>query len=141
LDDPQQSAKMMEDLDMLRIAIEPLAAGMAATNHTDEDYQDMRRALRGMATYLDHTDKAEQDLAFHMAILRATRNGLFQSLGDLISVGLRHIFRAGFDATAEEDDRWIKRHTRVADAIRARDADAAEIEMKQLLLEAREVRK
>lgn len=140
LEDPAQSAKVMDDLYTLRGAIEPLAARLAATNHSDADYRAMRRALRAMATYVDHQDKAEQDLAFHIAILRATGNGLFLSLGELISVGLRHIFRAGFDATPEEDDRWISRHARVADAIRAGDPDAAEAEMRILLSEAQEVR-
>lgn len=140
LEDTQQSAKVMEDLYILRRAIEPVAARLAAVNHEEEDYHAIRRALRAMATYVDHRDKAEQDLAFHIAILRATGNDLFLSLGELISVGLRHIFRAGFDATPDEDDRWITRHRRVADAIHARDPDSAEAEMHILLSEAREVR-
>lgn len=136
LHDPNQSKKVMADLYALRGAVEPIAARLAAKNHTEEDYLAMRSALRGMAAYFDHHDKVEQDLAFHIAILRATGNEQFLSLGGMISVGLRHIFHAGLKATSDEDDRWIERHKRVAKAIQARDGDAAEAEMRILLSEA-----
>ncbi|MGL4281831.1 MAG: FadR/GntR family transcriptional regulator [Albidovulum sp.] len=139
LADPQQSQKVITDLYALRLAIEPVATRLAAQNHTEKDALAIRRALRGMATYVDHNDKVEQDLAFHMAILGATGNALFLSLGELISVGLKHVFHAGLDATADEDDRWIDRHQRVATALLARNGDEAAREMELLLAEAQRV--
>ncbi|MGB3877164.1 MAG: FadR/GntR family transcriptional regulator [Shinella zoogloeoides] len=138
LQDVNQAEKAISDLYVLRMAIEPKAARMAAHHHGQDDEAAVRRALRGMATYLDENDRVEQDVAFHIAILRASGNRLFFSLGELISVGLRHLFHAGLRATSEEDDRWITRHKRVADAMFARDETLAETEMVALLAEARQ---
>ncbi len=138
LQDSSQAEKAISDLYALRIAIEPKAARMAARNFTQADEASVRRALRGMATYLDENDRVEQDLAFHIAILAASGNRLFYSLGELISVGLRHLFHAGLRATSEEDDRWVTRHKRVADAVFSRNEVAAEAEMTVLLTEAQQ---
>ena len=138
LQDANQAEKAISDLYALRMAIEPKAARMAARNHDQANEATVRRALRGMATYLDENDRVEQDVAFHIAILRASGNRLFFSLGELISVGLRHLFHAGLRATSEEDDRWIRRHKRVADAVFARDEASAEAEMVALLTEAQQ---
>ncbi|WP_457584598.1 FadR/GntR family transcriptional regulator [Ensifer canadensis] len=138
LQDANQARKAISDLYALRMAIEPKAARMAARNYGPADEGAVRRALRGMATYLDENDRVEQDVAFHIAILAASGNRLFYSLGELISVGLRHLFHAGLQATSEEDDRWITRHKRVADAVFSREEDLAEAEMNALLREAQE---
>lgn len=138
LQDPRQAEKAISDLYALRLAIEPKAARMAARNFSQADEAAVRRALRGMATYLDENDRVDQDVAFHIAILAASGNRLFYSLGELISVVLRHLFRAGLRATSEEDDRWITRHKRVADAVFSGDEASAETEMVALLSEAQE---
>lgn len=111
---------------------------MAARNYSEADENAVRRALRGIATYLDENDRVEKDVAFHIAILAASGNRLFCSLGELISVGLRHLIHAGLQATSEEDDRWIIRHKRVADAVFSRTEDIAEAERNALLPEAQE---
>ena len=139
LQDANQAEKAISDLYALRMAIEPRAARIAARNHSQADEAAVRRALRGMATYLDENDRVDQDVAFHIAILAASGNRLFFSLGELISVGLRHLFHAGLRATGEEDDRWITRHKRVADAVFSRNGDTAEAEMTVLLTEAQEI--
>lgn len=139
LQDANQAKKAISELYALRMAIEPKAARMAARNYSHADENAVRRALRGMATYLDENDRVEQDVAFHIAILAASGNRLFYSLGELISVGLRHLFHAGLQATNEEDDRWITRHKRVADAVFSREEDLAEAEMHALLREAQEL--
>lgn len=140
MQDPAQTEKMILDLYELRMMIEPEAARLAARHHTSENEAAIRRALRGMATYLDTDDRVEQDIAFHIAILAASGNRLFVSLGQLISVGLRYLFHSGLEATSEEDDRWITRHKRVADAVFTRDEDLASLEMTTLLKEAKELR-
>ena len=112
---------------------------MVARSFNGDDELAIRRALRGMATYLDANDRVEQDVAFHIAILGASGNNLFFSLGELISVGLRHLSHTGLRATSEEDDRWITRHKRVADAVFARNEAQAEAEMNSLLQEAQQM--
>lgn len=140
LQDPAQTEKMIRDLYALRMMIEPEAARLAARHFNKDDEAAIRRALRGMATYLDTNDRVEQDITFHIAILTASENRLFASLGQLISVGLRHLFFSGLQATSEEDDRWITRHKRVADAVFKHDEDLAASEMATLLQEAKELR-
>lgn len=140
LQDPVQTEKMILDLYALRMTIEPEAARLAARHYNTEDEAAIRRALRGMATYLDTNDRVEQDIAFHISILAASGNRLFVSLGQLISVGLRHLFHSGLQATSEEDDRWITRHKRVANAVFKHDEDLAALEMATLLQEAKELR-
>ncbi|MEP2758642.1 MAG: FCD domain-containing protein [Hyphomicrobiales bacterium] len=68
------------------------------------------------------TERVEFDLEFHKAILRASGNSLFLNVGDLIAVGLRHLFRSRLEATSEEDERWLRDHKAVADAIDSGDA-------------------
>ncbi len=141
LEDPQQTEDMMAEIHEMRLAFEPTGAKLAAQNHSVADIVAMRRALRGMAHYLGNEDKVECDLTFHKAILTATGNSLFIALGEMISVGLKHIFHTGLEATFEEDERWIKRHKLVSDAIEARDGDMAKQQMERLLLEARDIQK
>lgn len=136
LKDPGQSRRTMADFYEIRMGFEPYASSLAAKNHTRKDVLAMRRALRGMAHCLDSTDKAECDLAFHKAILHATGNSLYQAFGELISIGLRHLFRTGFEATAEEDEQWLRRHRKVADAIENGDVELSREEMVKLLIEA-----
>ena len=138
LKDERLARKAISDLFALRMAIEPKAARMAARSYEQADETAVRRALRGMATYVDENDRVEQDVAFHIAVLGASKNRLFYSLGELVSVGLRHLFRAGLRATNEEDDRWITRHKRVADAVFSCDESLAEAEMVALLTEAQQ---
>jgi len=138
LQDPSQSSRTMAEIYVFRMAFEPFAAALAAANRTEADLKNIRRALRGMATYVDSSDRAEFDLAFHKAILRATGNKLFFAVDELISVALRHIFRTGFEATPEEDERWLHRHRAVADAIENGDAEGARDLMLGLLNEAQD---
>ncbi|MFK5977827.1 MAG: FadR/GntR family transcriptional regulator [Rhizobiaceae bacterium] len=138
LQDPMQSSQTMAEIYEIRTAFEPYAASLAAENRSKEDQQNIRRALRGMTYYVDSADKAECDLAFHKAILLATGNSLFLAVGELISVALRHLFRAGFEATSEEDERWLLRHRSVADAIDRGDSKLSQEMMRKLLSEAQE---
>lgn len=137
--DPTQFKQTMTELYEFRMAFEPYASVLAARNHTDEDMLAIRRALRGMATYVDAKDRTNFDLAFHKAILRATRNSMFEVVGNLISVGLEYLFHTGFEATSEEDERWLARHKDVADAIEAKDELLASTAMFGLLREAQTI--
>lgn len=138
LQDPVQSRGAMDEIYEIRVAFEPFAASLAAQNCSDDDLKAIRRALRGMAYYDGIADKAESDLIFHKAVLKATGNSLFLAVGDLISVALRHLFRAGLEATSEEDERWLGRHRDVFDAIESRDPQKSYDMMVRLLALAKE---
>lgn len=138
LQDPTQSRRTLAEIYQIRMAFEPYAASLAAEHRVKEDQLNIRRALRGMAHYVDSADRAECDLAFHKAILRATGNSLFLAVGELISVGLRHLFRTAFEATSEEDEQWLRLHRDVADAIDLGDSQLAHDLMVTLLAEAQQ---
>lgn len=139
LEDSHMAEKTMAEIYEMRLAVEPNCAVLAAKNRTAADKLSMRQALRGMAHYVGASDKVAADLAFHTAILKATKNSLFLTLGGLISVGLEHIFHSSLEATAEEDDRWIERHKLVFDAIESGNGKKAGAQMEKLLLEARDI--
>lgn len=137
LQDPKQSRHTMLEIYEFRMAFEPFAAAAAARSRSENDIVALRRALRGMAHYYGSEDRTECDLAFHMAILEATGNTMFRAVGELISVGLRHLFKTGFEATSEEDEHWLKSHREVADAIENKKEQKASSHMLQLLMEAK----
>ncbi|WP_267554910.1 FadR/GntR family transcriptional regulator [Rhizobium rhizogenes] len=129
------------DLYELRQSFEPAAAELAAARATPQTLQKMKHALLGMTLASSADEKIEHDLAFHTAILAATGNAFYLALGSLISAGLKHVFKVSLEQTAKEDERWIRRHQNVYEAIAAGDGQAAAEQMKNLLREAQEVQK
>lgn len=129
------------DLYELRQSFEPAAAELAAARATPQTLQKMKHALLGMTLASTAEEKIEHDLAFHTAILAATGNAFYLALGSLISAGLKHVFKAGLQRTAKEDERWIRRHQNVYEAIAGADGPGAAEQMKNLLREALEVQK
>ena len=129
------------DLYELRRSFEPAAAELAAERATPLALQKMKHALLGMALASNADEKVEHDLAFHTAILAATGNTFYRALGSLISAGLKQVFKAGLERTPKEDERWIRRHQNVYEAIARSDAAGAAEQMKNLLREAQEVQK
>jgi DNA-binding FadR family transcriptional regulator len=134
LQDPAQTKRTMQEIFEIRMAFEPFAAAQAAQFRTDQDIQSIRRALRGMAHYVDNADKAECDLQFHKAILQATGNSIMYTVGELISVALQYIFRAGLDLKLDDDERWLRDHKLVATAIENGAPEKARQAMEKLLV-------
>jgi len=129
------------DLYELRQSFEPAAAELAAARATPQTLQKMKHALLGMTLASSADEKIEHDLAFHTAILAATGNAFYLALGSLISAGLKHVFKVSLERTAKEDERWIRRHQNVYEAIAGGDGHGAAEQMKNLLREAQEVQK
>ncbi len=136
-----QAEQASADLYELRASFEPTAAELAADRSSPQDLQRMKHALLGMALASTIEEKIEHDLAFHNAILAATGNVLFQAFGALISAALRHIFHVGLERTPADDERWIKWHQDVYEAIASGQTDAARRQMIKLLNEGQEVQK
>jgi GntR family galactonate operon transcriptional repressor len=110
----------------LRRALEPAIAGMAARRRTADEAQDIMRLARELMAVLPGSP-VECDIDFHLAVLRATHNLLFQALAPTYETLLRAQFRTSWsimdkDPTYYPDDR----HVRFAEAIGAREATAAE---------------
>ncbi len=123
---------------MLRSAVEPVAAGLAARNADarqcaalTECALDMVATSRGhrLEEYLVH------DMAFHRIILSASGNEMFARLGDVVAETLtgRTQHRVMF---WDPDPEAVTLHVRVAEAVRGRDAARAEELTREIVLGA-----
>lgn len=120
--------RQLRSLTVLRSAVEPAAAGLAARNATPEQCVELTECALGMVAtsrggrldeYLVH------DVAFHRVVLNASGNEMFAHLGDLVAEVLagRTRHRVMFD---DPDPAAVTLHVRVAEAVRERDAVRAE---------------
>ncbi|EGG45902.1 MULTISPECIES: FadR/GntR family transcriptional regulator [Streptomyces] len=123
-DRPQQ----LRSLTVLRSAIEPVAAGLAARHATSEQCAALTDCALGMiATSRGHQLEGYllHDVAFHRIILTASGNEMFARLGDVVAEVLSG--RTHHDVMFEDPDpAAVTLHVRLAEAVRARDAGAAE---------------
>ncbi|MBW8882899.1 MAG: FadR family transcriptional regulator, partial [Asticcacaulis sp.] len=83
------SNKIYRDLTEVRMAIEPMAAALAARRATKADIKAIRAGLNGMRDEADHHDLALQaDIEFHVAILKASGNPFLIQLRELVHTAL-----------------------------------------------------
>ncbi|KOG89830.1 GntR family transcriptional regulator, partial [Streptomyces varsoviensis] len=120
--------RQLRSLTVLRSAVEPAAAGLAAALATPEQCAALTRHALGMV----ETSRGQQldsylvhDTAFHRVILNASGNEMFARLGDVVAEVLtgrthHHVMFTDPDPAA------VTLHVRVAEAVRERDAARAE---------------
>ncbi|MEV5988939.1 FCD domain-containing protein [Streptomyces sp. NPDC052051] len=118
----------LRSLTVLRSAVEPAAAALAAHHATPEQCAELTACALGMvansrghqlAGYLFH------DVAFHRVILAASGNEMFARLGDVVAEVLTG--RTQHDVMFEDPDpAAVTLHVQVAEAVRAGDATRAE---------------
>ncbi|MEH6376289.1 FCD domain-containing protein [Streptomyces sp. KLMMK] len=120
--------RQLRSLTVLRSAVEPVAAGLAARLATAEQCEELTRHALGMVA----TSRGQQlsaylvhDVAFHRVILRASGNEMFARLGDVVAEVLtgRTEHQVMF---TDPDPAAVTLHVRVAEAVRERDAARAE---------------
>ncbi|MGW3955058.1 FadR/GntR family transcriptional regulator [Streptomyces sp. NPDC004752] len=118
----------LRSLTVLRSAIEPVAAGLAAKHATAEQCAELTECALGMvahsrghklAAYLVH------DVAFHRVVLTASGNEMFARLGDVVAEVLTG--RTHHEVMFEDPDpAAVTLHVQVAEAVRGGDAARAE---------------
>ena len=122
------SVELMRHFNQLRIAIEPEAAALAARYRDAADLERIRQGLARMKlAEVGRDDPLEADIAFHVAILQATKNPFYLQLRSMVATALQTSIRftnriKGRSASAAD-------HAAVADAIAARDPDSARAAM------------
>lgn len=130
------SYALLIEFAQIRLAVEPAAAALAARVATPEALAGIEAAIgRMIAAERGEDDPLEPDIAFHVAVLRASGNRFYSELRDLIDTALRFSIRMtnrrkGVRLASVAD------HKRVSDAILARDAQEAETAMRVLIQEA-----
>ncbi|CAL9630435.1 FadR/GntR family transcriptional regulator [Streptomyces sp. enrichment culture] len=120
--------RQLRSLTVLRSAVEPVAAGLAARHATAEQCAELTECALGMVAnsrghrleeYLFH------DVAFHRVILTASGNEMFARLGGVVAEVLAG--RTHHDVMFEDPDpAAVTLHVQVTEAVRARDAERAE---------------
>ncbi|MET8408864.1 FadR/GntR family transcriptional regulator [Streptomyces sp. NPDC005195] len=118
----------LRSLTVLRSALEPVAAGLAARHATAGQCAELTECALGMVA----TSRGQQleaylvhDVAFHRVILNASGNEMFARLGDVVAEVLAG--RTHHEIMFEDPDpAAVTLHVRVAEAVREGDAVRAE---------------
>jgi DNA-binding FadR family transcriptional regulator len=124
---------LYEETTEVRLAIEPLAARLAATRATDEEVAAIAEAFAAMQAGVgDQAAYLAADLRFHDRILNSCHNELLAHLGGI----LRTVLRTTFELTttpARSRRRALPLHEAIVDGIAAGDEDAAELAARTLI--------
>ncbi|MFE4694926.1 FadR/GntR family transcriptional regulator [Streptomyces sp. NPDC056749] len=130
--------RQLRSLTVLRSAVEPVAAGLAARNATAEQCAALTECALGMVA----TSRGQQlegylrhDIAFHRVVLNASGNEMFARLGDVVAEVLagRTHHQVMFE---DPDPAAVTLHVRLAEAVREGDAEGAERLTKEIAVGA-----
>jgi DNA-binding FadR family transcriptional regulator len=130
------SLSLLIEFTQIRLAVEPAAAAMAATEAGPAEKAAIANALNRMiAAEHGEDDPLTSDIAFHISILRASGNRFFAQVRELTETALRFSIRTtnrfkGVRLASVND------HKKVSDAILAGDSAAAGTAMRELIEEA-----
>jgi DNA-binding FadR family transcriptional regulator len=128
--------ELLEELHEVRGIVEPAAARLAAVRADHNNLRALDEALEAMSTATDDLAAVDADLAFHKALLAATGNELLTKMEVIMETGLADRDRLVHRVKPTDDP--IPIHRAVLEAVRAKDPDAAELAMRQLLAKAAE---
>ncbi len=128
------SPALLMEFTEFRLAVEPGAASLAARMAGQDEKTALRSAIARMqAADNGDDDPLDSDIAFHVAVLRASRNRFYSQLTGFIATALRISIRTtnrykGVQASVAD-------HKKVADAIIAGRANAAGDAMRMIIKE------
>lgn len=126
------SVDLLRQFNQLRIAIEPEAAALAAQFHDEADITAIRAGLARMESAENGEDEPlDADIAFHIAILRASKNPFYAQFQMMVATALRTSIR--FTNRMKGRSANIADHGAVADAIAARDPQQARLAMRRII--------
>jgi len=127
------SLQMLAEFTEVRLAIEPVAAMIAARNATPASVAPIRKAIdRMVSAARGEDDPLTSDIAFHVAILHATGNRFYAQLEDVVNTALRISIRLtnSVKGVPQAD---VKLHRKVFDAIAAGDGVKAKALMETII--------
>jgi DNA-binding FadR family transcriptional regulator len=130
------SYALLREFAQVRLAVEPKAAALAARVATP----DMKHAIRVAIEHMAHADRDDEDplqadIAFHVAVLRASGNRFYAQLSGVTETALR------FSIRMQDRYKGVRRasvsdHQKISDAILAGDEAGAEAAARTLIQEA-----
>jgi DNA-binding FadR family transcriptional regulator len=126
------SVELLTQFNQLRVAIEPEAAALAARLARESDHRAIAAGLERMkAAERGEDDPLDADIAFHVAVLRASQNPFYAQFRDMVATALSTSIR--FTNRIKGRTASIADHEAVANAIAAADPDAAKQAMRGLI--------
>ncbi len=129
----QFSLDLLLQFTQLRIAIEPEAAALAARFSGEDDRAEIAAGLARMrAAESDANDTLDADIAFHVAVLNASKNPFYAQFRDVVATALAKSIR--FTNNIRGHSASIPEHAAVLDAIAARDPERAREAMRRLIV-------
>ncbi|MDR1852732.1 MAG: FCD domain-containing protein [Propionibacteriaceae bacterium] len=136
--DSDDRAAQLHALSELRLAVEPVAARLAALNASAQQWADLTEAAITMAANSDQADQPaylDADMRFHATLLAASGNYMFESLSGVVKAVLQGRTRHGL-MPSHANPEAVQLHVDIAAAVGAKDADRAEAAMREIVEEA-----
>jgi DNA-binding FadR family transcriptional regulator len=126
------SLALLRQFTELRLAIEPAAAELAATQGKSETLALVDAGYRLMvAAEAGENDPLQADIAFHVAVLTASENPFYAQFRDVVASALRTSIR--FTNRFEGPTASLPAHRAVKDSITARDGQNARAAMSRII--------
>jgi DNA-binding FadR family transcriptional regulator len=130
------SLELLAEFTEVRMAIEPMAAMIAARSATPESIAPIYQAIERMrAAAAGEDDPLASDIAFHVAVLHATGNRFYAQLEDVINAALRISIRLT-NQVKGVPLADVAAHKKVLDAIEAGEPQRAHTAMTNIISEA-----
>lgn len=135
--------KLLLQLTEVRLAIEPAAVKLAATNATDEDLESIKKHYENLENSLgDEVQWAKADYEFHNSIVLASHNELMLSLIKTLheallqsrQTSMKSLKQKQQNTYIETNKEVISWHKGLMEAVCARDGELAYQKMNELLL-------
>jgi len=128
--------EMMQEIYIVREALEGMSARLAAQNMSDEDIRSLKELLINHENNIDQSKgkqyfQHEGDLDFHFRIAQASQN---QLLIDLLSSELYQLLRMCRHRSSQTPERPVHaliEHKQITEAIANRDSELAELLMRR----------
>lgn len=126
------SVDLLRQFNELRVGIEPEAAALAAAGSTPAEQAAIAMGLaRMVAAEQGNDDPLEADIAFHIAVLEASRNPFYNQFRDMVATALRTSIR--FTNRIKGRSASVEDHRAVHTAIVAGDVAGARTAMKRII--------
>ena len=124
----------LQSLSEIRIGVEVESAGLAAERRTEDQADELIACANRLGEAKTPEDFARLDLQFHRTVAEASANPFMASISALVEVALTAVFTI---SSPLQDDAGmmttVRAHSRIAEAIKARDGAEAREAMKVVI--------
>ncbi|NQX11220.1 FadR family transcriptional regulator [Microbacteriaceae bacterium VKM Ac-2855] len=131
------SLGVLDDLAVVRSALEGAMAASSARIHTPTELHELQIALDRMGDSInDEAAFSDADMAFHLTVMASSRIALAESINRTLYSRARESSRFTLNATTDAFVATLHEHGKVLEAIRDRDPAAAEAAMRHHIVES-----